>query len=444
MSLAAYPSYKSYRSGVSEMIDCSIPSHWKTEKARFLLQFSKGLTITKEDLQETGVPCVHYGEIHSKFGFAVDPQRHKLKCVALEYLKTNCGSLLRKGDFVFADTSEDIEGSGNFTHLDSEVPTFAGYHTVIARPSGRVLARFLAYAFDSVAFRKQVQKAVKGVKVYSISQGLLKNTEIIVPPLPEQTDIAEFLDGKCEKIDDAVQVKEDQISLLGERRKILIQDAVTRGLNPDVQMKNTGIDWIGQIPAHWEVKRLKYLLKERNERSARGEEPLLMVSQRHGLVVRADFHSKAEVSVSNVGNKIVHENDLVFNKLKAHLGVFFKSNIQGLGIVSPDYAVYTPSGDIEDSKYFELLFRHPGYIAQFIVKATGIVEGLIRLYTSDLFDIPVAVPPQSEQASIIAYTKEMSHKLENAISIKEAQIRKLKEYKTSLIDAAVTGKIKVI
>jgi type I restriction enzyme S subunit len=209
-------------------------------------------------------------------------------------------------------------------------------------------------------------------------------------------------------------------------------------------MKDSGIDWIGQIPAHWEVKRLKHLLNERNERSKNGEEPLLMVSQVHGLVVRADFHSKAEVSASNIDNKIVYENDLVFNKLKAHLGVFFKSKIEDVGIVSPDYAVYTPAGGIADSKFFELLFRHPNYIAQFIIRATGIVEGLIRLYTSDLFEIHVAVPPEIEQTQIISYADKVSDKLISAITLKQNQITALKEYKTSLVNAAVTGKIKVI
>jgi len=241
-----------------------------------------------------------------------------------------------------------------------------------------------------------------------------------------------------------VRIKEAQIALLRERRQILIQEAVTRGLNPAAPMKDSSIDWIGQIPAHWELKRLKHLLNERNERSKNGEEPLLMVSQVHGLVVRADFHSKAEVSASNIDNKIVHENDLVFNKLKAHLGVFFKSNIQDVGIVSPDYAVYTPSGGIADSKFFELLFRHPAYIGQFIVRATGIVEGLIRLYTSDLFDIHIAVPPENEQIEIITYSNEISDKFNRAITLKQDQITALKEYKTSLINAAVTGKIKVI
>ena len=207
--------------------------------------------------------------------------------------------------------------------------------------------------------------------------------------------------------------------------------------------KDSGIEWIGEIPEHWEVKRVKHLLDERTERSKDGEEPLLMMSQIHGLVVRSDFHSKAEVAHSNEGNKIVKKNDLVFNKLKAHLGVFFKSNIDFDGIVSPDYAVYYSKGIIEDLKFLEILFRNPEYIKEFICRATGIVEGLIRLYTSDLFDIHVSVPPIPEQNEILNYIETASQKIETAIALKQQEIEKLKEYKSSLINGVVTGKVRV-
>ena len=168
-----------------------------------------------------------------------------------------------------------------------------------------------------------------------------------------------------------------------------------------------------------------------------------MVSQVHGLVVRSEYHEKAEVAASNVDNKIIYENDLVFNKLKAHLGVFFKSNISSEGLVSADYAVYKKKAYINDLKFLEILFRHPSYIAQFIIRATGIVEGLIRLYTDDLFDITVGVPPKKEQQKILEYIETQINKFDKTITLQQNQIEKLKEYKTTLINSAVTGKIKV-
>lgn len=202
--------------------------------------------------------------------------------------------------------------------------------------------------------------------------------------------------------------------------------------------KDSGVDWLGAIPEHWQLKRLKYVLAERNERSKTGEEPLFMVSQKYGLVVRADYHDKAEIAQSNIDNKIVYKNDLVFNKLKPHLGVFYKSEIDFKGLVSPDYAVYKVKNYIYDMKYLELLFRNPKYIEQFIIRATGIVEGLIRLYTTELFELPVMIPPREEQEKILNFLHGKTAQIDQAIALKQQQIEKLNEYKQIVIQNAVT------
>lgn len=310
------------------------------------------------------------------------------------------------------------------------------------QPKSNVNSLFLHYSLRSGFFGTQFKNALTGL-IGGVSLSLLKNFEITLPPKKEQTAIAAFLDDKCSKIDRAIALKEKLIVLLKERKQIIIQNAVTKGLDPNVKLKDSGVEWIGEIPAHWEVKKLKYVLKERNERSVNGEEPLLMMSQVHGLVVRSEFHDKAEIAASSVGAKLVYYGDLVFNKLKAHLGVFFKSSIDFKGIVSPDYAVYYSNGLIYDVKYLELLFRHPNYIGQFIIRATGVAEGLIRLYTGDLFEISIPIPTKEEQTEILSFIETQSTKIDRAISLQQSQIEKLKEYKASLIDSAVTGKIKV-
>jgi len=223
----------------------------------------------------------------------------------------------------------------------------------------------------------------------------------------------------------------------------VIQKAVTQGLNPNVAMKDSGVEWIGQIPEHWTVKKLKYVLQERSERSQDGLEPLLMMSQVHGLVIRSEYSKKTEVAATTVGNKLVYKNDLVFNKLKAHLGVFFSSVHDFVGCVSPDYAVYKSVNYIEDTKFLELLFRNPLYIKQFILRSSGIVEGLIRLYTTELFDLKIGIPPKDEQMAILKHIEEQSFRFDEAVKNYSEQIEKLKEYKTTLINDAVTGKIKV-
>jgi type I restriction enzyme S subunit len=305
--------------------------------------------------------------------------------------------------------------------------------------------RFFHYAIRSKNYVAFFGRASDGVRIgqWDLSKSRMKEIPFFIPTPTEQTAIAAFLDNKTAKIDRAIAQKVQLIALLKERKQIIIQNAVTKGLDPNAKMKHSGVEWIGEIPEGWEVKRLKYVLKERNERSATGDEPLLMMSQVHGLVVRSEFHDKAEVAASSVGNKLVQHGDLVFNKLKAHLGVFFKSTVDFKGLVSPDYAVYYSNGLIQDVKYLELLFKHPVYIGQFIIRATGVAEGLIRLYTGDLFEIPIPIPPKEEQAETLAFIETYSSQVDLLIGSNQSQIEKLKEYKATLIDSAVTGKIKV-
>ena len=215
-----------------------VPVGWEIKPLRSVFKFSKGLTITKENLQDEGVSCVNYGEIHSKYGFRLNPAIHPLRCVAPEYLSSNPEALISDGDFVFADTSEDLEGSGNFTHLSSDDPIFAGYHTIIARPRKCISSLFLAYQFHTSVFRSQIQSKVKGVKVFSISQGILKAAKCWLPPLPEQTAIAEFLESETAKFDTLTAEAQRAIDLLQERRTALISAAVTGQIDVRQHPKN--------------------------------------------------------------------------------------------------------------------------------------------------------------------------------------------------------------
>lgn len=203
-----------------------MPEHWEVKRFRNLFDFGKGLSITKENLQDEGIPCVNYGEIHSKYGFEVIPERDALKCVDSKYLVFN-NSMLNKGDFVFADTSEDIEGSGNFTYLNSSKRIFAGYHTVITRLKITAIHRYIAYYFDSLSFRNQIRNKVKGVKVFSITQSILKGTFVLLPNLKEQQQIADYLDTQTAKIDQAIALKTAHIEKLKEYKSVLINDVVT-------------------------------------------------------------------------------------------------------------------------------------------------------------------------------------------------------------------------
>lgn len=203
------------------------PKHWKIQRLKESFAFRKGLSITKADLEETGIAVISYGQVHSKSnsGFGLNP--NLIRYVNESYLATNKSSLVTKGDFIFADTSEDIAGCGNCVYIDWDDTIFAGYHSIIAHPATPINSQYLAYLFQSQTWRWQIHKKVNGVKVYSITQKMLKDTFILLPPVEDQKEIIAYLGKTCKRIDEAVEKTNDKIKILQELKPRLISDVVT-------------------------------------------------------------------------------------------------------------------------------------------------------------------------------------------------------------------------
>ena len=212
-------------------------------------------------------------------------------------------------------------------------------------------------------------------------------------------------------------------------------------LNRYPKYKPTGIAWLPELPEGWEVVRLKNVLRERVEKSSTGLEEPLSMSQKRGIVPTREMDVVPNAASSYVGAKKVYVNDIVFNKLKAHLGVFAISAYDGL--VSPDYAVYTSRGLIS-RKYLEYLFHTPLYITEFRRKSTGIAIGLTRLYTKDLYSIYGVCPPTGVQRAIVAFLDEKCGKIDRWVAAKEREMALLKELKQAMIAEAVTRGVRAI
>lgn len=303
-----------------------------------------------------------------------------------------------------------------------------------------VTSRFLYHALRSKDFTDQFYLNMTGL-IGGVSINSLKNLLISVPMEREVQDkISEILDEKCSQIDLLIANQHRQIELLKNYRLSIITEAVTKGLKKNSTTIDSGVEWLGEIPATWKTIRVKQLLQERKERSVEGKEEPLSMSQKIGLVPTKMLESIPNMASSFVGAKLAYVNDLVFNKLKAHLGVFSVSKYDGL--VSPDYAVYYSTG-IVDLKYLEYLFKTPQCISEFRKRSTGIAAGLTRLYTDGLFAIECPLPPQEEQKEIVAYLDEKWTQIDQLIAIKQKKIEKLEQYKKSLIYEYVTGKKEV-
>jgi len=261
---------------------------------------------------------------------------------------------------------------------------------------------------------------------------------VAIPPLFRQCLIADYLDRETASLDALVAAKEWLLELLAEKRPALITRAVTRGLNPDVPLRDSGVSWLGQIPEHWETERAKWLFHERDERSESGEEELLTVSHLTGITPRSEKDVNMFEAETTEGYKLCYPGDLVINTLWAWMGAMGVSSIHG--IVSPAYNVYTPNERL-DPAYVDALVRIPVFAQEATRFSKGVWSSRLRLYPDGLFEIWMPVPPLEEQRTIVAHILAETAKLDALREAGERTIGLLKERRAALIAAAVTGKV---
>ncbi|MDM2983536.1 restriction endonuclease subunit S [Citrobacter sp. CK197] len=448
MSYKAYYEYKS--TGIEWPSE--IPSFWNMTKLRYVFSFAKGLTITKEHLQDEGIPCVNYGDVHSKYGFEVDPKVHALKYVNEKYLKSNSESLLSKGDLVFADTSEDLDGAGNFTQLITDDIVFAGYHTIIARPLDGRHNRFYAYLLDSEEVRLQIKKIVKGVKVFSITQEILRNISIWLPSEVEQFRISVFLDYETSKINRLICRQERLIELLKEKRQAVISDVVTRGLNLDVKLKISGSEWLGEVPEHWGLSRIGWLCKVGNGSTPNRDNQSYWLSGDYPWLNSSKVNDGIVTSAEQfVTSKALLECSLpLVKKGSVIIAITGEGKTRGTSAllmmdatINQHIAYITPlSNNMILPEYLHLWLENKYEQIRFESSGGGSTKAAITC--SDVKKYIIPLPPLNEQKVIVADVEDKKRCFNTLVTYCEHQISLLKERRSALISAAVTGKIDVL
>lgn len=302
--------------------------------------------------------------------------------------------------------------------------------------------QYLLYLLLSHSFIDYIKNQVAGVKMPRTNWETFSSIEVSIPSLEVQQRIVEYLDAKTTEIDKKIELLGKKRDAYNRLKTATINRAVTRGLDEHVKLKDSGVEWIGKIPEHWEVKRFKSIFTECKDVSTTGTEDLLSVSEYYGIARRTDkmedgeYETRAE---SLVGYKLCQKGDLVINIMlawKRGLGISDYN-----GIVSPSYAVYRGRRIIPH--YFHYLMRTDKYIAEYKRNSTGIIDSRLRLYTDKFNDIKAIVPPLSEQKQIAAYLDDCCAKIDEAVTIIDKQIDALKRLKRSLINEVVTGKRKV-
>lgn len=307
---------------------------------------------------------------------------------------------------------------------------------------GNLNPRFFHLAIRSKLYVSFFGAASDGVRIgqWDLSKERMKNIPFLIPPLPEQKAIAEFLDKKTALIDKAIQIKEKQIALLQERRQILIQQAVTRGLDPNVPLKDSGVDWIGMIPEHWEVLPGLRVVKE-NKRKNIGMKEDQVLSLSYGkIIIKPAEKLYGLVPESFETYQIVEPNDIIIRctDLQNDQTSLRTGIARDKGIITSAYLNFQVLNQIADFLHYYL---HALDISKILYKfGTGLRQNLSFV---DFKRMPFLIPPISEQESVVDALEKNRLKTQTAISFKEKEIEKLKEYKSTLINSAVTGKIKV-
>jgi type I restriction enzyme S subunit len=271
----------------------------------------------------------------------------------------------------------------------------------------------------------------------------IKNIEVPVPPYSEQRVISSFLDTECARIDAIIEKTRASIEEYKKLKQAVITEAVTKGIRPGRKMKDSGIEWIGEIPEEWEVRRIKTLFDLREEKNYLPLEEVNLISlyTDMGVVQHADLTETTGNKASNAdGYKKVHEDDIVVNIILCWMGAIGRSAYSG--VTSPAYDIYTPKEGV-DSRFYHHYFRTSGFSGDCYKRGRGIMAMRWRTYSDQFRDIKVVYPSIEEQHEILIYLNDKCKEIDRLISSKQQILTELDNYKMSLIYEYVTGKKEV-
>lgn len=329
----------------------------------------------------------------------------------------------RKGSF----------GKVNWSHVPcwaSDTTFFIDHRNVL------VDLRWLYYVLQTLSLDSESSEtAVPGINREEVYHRRVPHLD-----MESQKRISKYLDAATQKLDDIVKEKETFINLLAEKRSALIAHAIAKGLNVAAPRRDSGITWLGEIPAHWKIERAKWLFVERDVRSESGDEELLSVSHLTGVTSRTEKSVNMFMAESMAGHKRCEAGDLVINTLWAWMGAMGVARLPG--IVSPAYNVYQPVPEL-DPDYVDLLVRTPRFAEEITRYSKGVWSSRLRLYPEGLYEAWLPVPPKDEQQAITAHIQAETKKIDDFAKATERTIALLQERRSALISAGVSGKIEI-
>ena len=316
------------------------------------------------------------------------------------------------------------------------------YH-VCSITSNKVNKRYLHHLLRNPAYLPEYVRLSTGMRIGQWDLGFddFKNIPFLIPPFDEQAKIADYLDNGCTSLDSILDKTHSSIEAYKKLKQAVITQAVTKGVRGKRELKDSGVEWISEIPANWTVKRGKQLFSETNERSETGSEELLTVSHITGVTPRSQKNVNMFKSESLVGYKICHNGDLAANTMWMWQGAIGVSKFHG--VISPSYNTYRQKTNDYYFEYLDFLLRIRPLIDAYTIHSTGITLSRLRLYPDSFLSLYFIVPPITEQKEIADYLDTKCAEIDRLIAKKEQLVKELESYKKSLIYEVVTGKREV-
>jgi len=440
MTRRAYPAYKP--SGIEWL--GKIPKHWKIRKLKYIasVQFSN---VDKDSVDgEEPVRLCNYVDVYNNDFITNDLAFMQATATRVEIGKFT----VRQGDVIITKDSESWDDIAVPAYVSDDLQgVLCGYHLAQIRAKSQSIdGKYLFRAFSSKDINYQFQVAATGITRYGLGNYWLENGLFLVPPLEEQRTIAAFLDRETARIDGLIEKKQRQIELLQEKRSALISHAVTKGLDPNAKMKYSGIEWLGEIPEHWEIKRIKNI---GHIKYGLGEPPRSLDT---GLpIIRATDISGGKINMATVQridpddvpwsrDPSLQTNDILVVRSGAYTG--------DSAIVQPEVAGAIAGYDMvlrvtKASPYFVAYALLSKYLLQGQIYLEKMRAAQPHLNAEELGNCIILIPPKPEQEEVVSYLDKETANLDKTLAKIDNSTSILLKYRTALISTAVTGKIDV-
>ena len=426
--------YARYKSSGIEWIG-EIPDHWEVRKLKYVGQVQLSGVDKKNEPEEIKVLLCNY----------IDVYKNEFIDDSLSFMEASATKneierfALNRGDVLITKDSETPDDIANPAFVRVEkVEIICGYHLAHIRTNRDIMiGEFLFRLFQSPDFNAKFTVNAHGITRYGLSIDDIKSTKVLLPTVNEQTGISNYLDRKTAQIDELIAKKQKLSDLLNEEKTAIINQAVTKGLNPTAPMKHSGIPWLGEMPANWEVKKLKYLawaINEKTEYDIEFKISLENIESKTGRLISLENENNFQGELRKF-----QKGDVLFNKLRPYLAKAYLADKNG-GCLG-ELLIFRSKGELIPTFLF---YRVLSYDFIKIVDSSTYGSKMPRASWDDFISqLLIPYPQNDEQTAIANYLDRKTDQMDDVISKTHHEIELLREYRTALISEAVTGKIDV-